>query len=313
MSSDDDDNAPVEDYQALLITGDPTGNVGRIFKHVKDLTKEEFDRYSQAYKTLEDILVTNMFAYFLTSAKTFIANWDAECKAFAKSPLPLNGDPDPVITLGFRLRAAVLAVCSALCYHQERTLEDVIHKFGKESEQFEEVRKIFDNLYDDYFGYRFLARLRNVLIHDTMLAVSLEAEAHANKGNPIAVIELNMDRSALIESDKINPTLTAELEAKPGDPSIIQMLMEVIRPMRRAHRKLLRILNPDLTSVCETIVEFDQIFEGESGVRGLVHKQSPVLKPGFKTGFVPWAGQIVLFARSYTTDDWTDAAGNNWD
>jgi hypothetical protein len=146
-----------------------------------------------------------------------------------------------------------------------------------------------------------------------MLAVSLEAEARANKGGPIAVIELNMDRSALIESDKINATLTAELEAKPGDPSIIQMLMEVIRPMRQAHRKLLTILNPDLTSVCETIVEFDQIFEGESGVRGLVHKQSPVLKPGFRTGFTPWAGQIVVFARSYTTDDWTDASGNNWD
>jgi hypothetical protein len=129
---DSDDNEPVEDYQALLITGDPTGNVGRIFKGVKDLTKEEFDRYSRAYKTLEDILVTNMFAYFLTSAKTFIANWDAECKALATSPLPLNGDPDPIITLGFRLRGAVLSVCSALCYHQERTLEEAAHKFGRE-------------------------------------------------------------------------------------------------------------------------------------------------------------------------------------
>ncbi len=119
--ANDDNNDPVESYQALLITGDPTGNAARIFHNVKDLTKEEFDRYSEAYETLEDILVTNMFAYFLTSAKTLIANWDSECKAFAAAPLPLNGDPDRVITLGFRLRSAVLSVCSALCYHQERT------------------------------------------------------------------------------------------------------------------------------------------------------------------------------------------------
>lgn len=110
----------------MLISGDPTGNVARVFRSVKDLTKEEYDRYSGAYMTLEDILVTNMFAYFLTSAKAFIANWDTECKAFAKSPLPLNGDPDLVITLGFRRRGAVLSVCSALCYHQERTLEEAL-------------------------------------------------------------------------------------------------------------------------------------------------------------------------------------------
>ncbi|OBB80833.1 hypothetical protein A5760_18250 [Mycobacterium colombiense] len=74
-------NEPVESYQAMLISGDPTGNVARVFRSVKDLTKEEYDRYSGAYMTLEDILVTNMFAYFLTSAKAFIANWDTECKA----------------------------------------------------------------------------------------------------------------------------------------------------------------------------------------------------------------------------------------
>lgn len=297
----------------MLITGDPTGNVARVFRSVKDLGKEEYDRYSGAYKTLEDILVTNMFAYFLTSAKAFIANWDTECKAFAKSPLPLNGDPDPVITLGFRLRGAVLSVCSALCYHQERTLEEAVHKFTNDSEEYRAVKAIFSELYDNYFGYRYLARLRNVLIHDTMMAISLEVEAHANRGNPIAVIELNMHRKTLIKSDKINAALTAELESKPGDPSIIQMLMEVIRPMRKAHRKLLTILNPDLSSVCQTIVEFDRIFGGQDGVRCLVHKQSPEARPPFKTGFISLAGQIVLFARSYTTDDWTDANGTNWD
>ncbi|OBB80832.1 hypothetical protein A5760_18245 [Mycobacterium colombiense] len=64
-----------------------------------------------------------------------------------------------------------------ICYHQERTLEEAAHKFTKDSGEYRAVKAIFSELYDDYFGYRYLARLRNVLIHDTMMAISLEVEA----------------------------------------------------------------------------------------------------------------------------------------
>ena len=56
---------------------------------------------------------------------------------------------------------------------------------------------------------------------------------HANKGNPIALVELNLVCGALIESDIVNATLKAELAAKPADPSIIQMMGEIHRSMRR--------------------------------------------------------------------------------
>ena len=82
------------------------------------------------------------------------------------------------------------------------------------------------------------------------------------------------------------------------------MVMEIHRAMHKANRKLLTIIHPDLTSVCETIVEFDKLFEGRDGTRGLIHQASPELRAPFTTGFTPWAGEIVLFARSYTTEDW---------
>jgi hypothetical protein len=57
------DNEPVETRAALLIAAAPDpatqGNV--IFHHVKDLSKEEFDRYSEAYRILDGILVANLF------------------------------------------------------------------------------------------------------------------------------------------------------------------------------------------------------------------------------------------------------------
>jgi hypothetical protein len=38
----------------------------------------------------------------------------------------------------------------------------------------------------------------------------------------------------------------------------------------------------------------------------LIHQQSPELRAPLTTGFTPWAGQVVLFARSYTREDWNN-------
>ncbi|MGB5151865.1 MAG: hypothetical protein WBN99_18480 [Mycobacterium sp.] len=88
----------------------------------------------------------------------------------------------------------------------------------------------------------------------------------------------------MIESKKINETLKSELASKPGDPSIIQMAMETHRALRNANRRLLSILQPDLTEVCNIVLVFDGLFEGMDGVRGLIHQQSPELRAPYTTG-----------------------------
>lgn len=302
------DNEPVEARAALLIAAapDPATQGKVIFQVVKELSEADYERYAEAYKILDGILVTNLFTYYVVATKSLVSLWEEANKAFATAPLPINGDPEMMVSWGTRLRGAVLSVVSALCYHQERAYEEICAEYGKDGLLHQAAKAIFGGLYDGYFGYRYLYKLRNVMIHETMLAVAITAEAYANKGNPVALIELNMDRGALIESDKINATLKAELAAKPGDPSIIQMMGEIHRAMRKANRRLLTILHPDLTSVCETVVEFDKLFQGRDGARGLIHQQSPELRAPLTTGFTPWAGQVVLFARSYTTEDWNN-------
>jgi hypothetical protein len=302
------DNAPVETRAALLIAPapDPSTQGNVIFHNVKELSKDEFNRYSEAYKTLDGILVANLFTYYLVAMKSLMSVWQEANQTLATAPLPISGGPDYMIPLGTRLRGAVLSVVSMLCYHQERTYEEICAKFEKNGPEHQAAKAIFRALYDDYFGYCYLYKLRNIMIHDTMFAVAITAEAHANKGNPIGFVDLNMDRGVFLESDKISPDLKAELASKPGDPSVFQMVMEIHRAMRKANRKLLTMIHPDLTPICETVVEFDKLFEGRDGTRGLIHQQSPELRAPFTTGFTPWAGEIVLFARSYTTEDWNN-------
>lgn len=300
------DNAPEESRAALLVTApsDPATQGNLLFTVVEELSEQDFNRYRTAYKTLDGILVENLFTYYDRAFRSLVTMWKDTCTEFASAAFQLDGYTDKSVELGVRFRTAVLNLVSMLCYHQERTYEEICAKFGKDSPEHQAAKEIFGALYDGYFGYRYLYKLRNVMIHDSIRAVTLSIEAHANRGNPFAFVDLMMHRDSLIKSKKINQTLKAELASKPGDPSIIQMAMEFHRALRDANRRLLRILHPDLTDVCNTIREFDALFEGKDGVRGLIHQQSPEVRAPYTTGFTPWAGEVVMFARNYDTEDW---------
>jgi hypothetical protein len=148
------DNEPVEARAALLIAAAPDpatqGNV--IFDVVKKLSQADYDRSAEAYEILDGILVTNLFTFYVEACRSLGRLWQEASRAFATGPLPISGDPDMMVSWGTRLRGAVLSVISALCYHQERTYEEICAKFDKNGLEHEAVKAIFGALYDDCFG-----------------------------------------------------------------------------------------------------------------------------------------------------------------
>lgn len=303
------DNAPQEVRGAILMASasvNPHGLGFPLMTVIRDnLPQAEFDRYVAGDKLLDRIIVTNLFTYYVEAFKSFVELWKQASETFAVA-LPIGGLSEHIDTRAIRLRGAVLGAVSMLCYHQERTLQEACD--NRNSEQHLQVKAIFSALYDDYFGYRFLVRLRNVMVHDTIEAVSLSSDAYRNNGQPFAMVNLDFCREVCLKSPKINATLKAELASKPGDPSVMQMMMEIHRPLLKANRQLLAILHPDLTDACNSLVEFDDLFEGKEGTRGLIHQLSPELRAPFTSGFRPISDQVLAFARSYTTEDWV-----NWD
>ena len=134
----------------------------------------------------------------------------------------------------------------------------------------------------------------------------MRATSYRNNGNPFTDLLLHLDRDTFLKSRKINASLKAELADKSDDDlNVLQMMMETARPLTRANGRLLAILHPDLRAVCEAVVEFDDLFDGKEGTRGLIHQLSPKLEPPFHAGFNPWSEQVFRFARYYTTEDWT--------
>lgn len=303
------DNNPLEARGAILVSPGSANLYGNGLPSMTvvkdDLSEADYNRYDAANKALDRIIVTNLFTYYGEAYKSLVEVWQEASNAFTSS-LPIMGLTDAIATTATRLRGAVLNAVSMLCYHQERTLDEVCDKYGHDTEQHAAVRRIFNALYDNHFGYRYLYKLRNLMVHESMEAVSLTAKTYRNDGQPFTDLQLSLDRKTFLGSPKINATLKAELASKSEDPNVLHMMMETARPLVKANGRLLTILHPDLTSVCEAVVEFDDLFEGKAGTRGLIHQLSPKLEAPFVTGFRPWSDQVLRFARYYTTEDWNN-------
>jgi hypothetical protein len=69
------------------------------------------------------------------AVKSLVSLWQEANQTLATAPLPVSGGADYMIALGTRLRGAVLSVVSMLCYHQERTYEEICARFEKNGPQ----------------------------------------------------------------------------------------------------------------------------------------------------------------------------------
>lgn len=290
------ENPVIPIHAALLVIDDPSGNAKLLFRNQFKLSKADFERYQRAYKTLFDIVEATFFVYVREACRGLFSMWEESNRRFREGELNALGSEDKRIQLGTQLRTGTLAVCASLVYHQERTYDLIFERFGGESEEMKKAKRLFGELYDDCFGYRYLYKLRNVMVHESMLAVALKWQAVNSKQGPIALTEINMDRSLLIESRKVGVKLREELAGLPGDPSVLQMLGEAVPALREVNKKLLRLIEPNLQAECNAIVEFDRRYCGVQGVRGLIGGQSAELRPPFTTNMTAWAESIISAA-----------------
>ena len=97
------------------------------------------------------------------------------------------------------------------------------------------AKVIFGELHDTYPAYRYMYALRNVMIHDAMDAIALEAiSAFDQKRQPIGMWDLKLDRSFLSQSKKPNATKRAEFAALTENPSLPELLTQIAQPMADA-------------------------------------------------------------------------------
>ncbi|WP_139000208.1 hypothetical protein [Rhodococcus zopfii] len=250
---------------ALLVHQTPVPGEMAGFELVSQLTEADYQRYKAAFETVFETRHSNMLTYVAVAAEDLVNAAQTIGADFGADPS--SRDPESIARIGARLRSKVLTLCATINQHQEQMLAEVERRFGKDSVEWSEVRAEFNQLFDGSFGYRYLYKLRNTMVHYTMMAVSLQLHAGRSGG----AVELKLDRSALLDDQRrLNSTQRQELQALTEDPSIFDLAMDALEKMASANPRILTIANPSLHLACSDLLEFDRLFSGRDGRKCLL-------------------------------------------
>lgn len=289
---------PIDPRGVLIlepVSGDPNGVS---MEQLTILSIDDYSKYSQAYRVINDIAVGGVFTYFLVTASDLRAGIAAANQGFLDRRFAPQTRAVAAQQWAGSLRAAVLSLVSALTYHQEQVyqLASELHRGNEQVRA--AIKSVFSDLYDANRGYRLLYRLRNLMAHHTMEVVALTARALWVKDHVESRFSLRIDRRVAVQSTKLNTEVRKELEEMLHDPDIIDLLEEVWLPLSGANRQLYGILYPDLRRYCEAVLEFESLFRGRVGTRALVRNWDPDT-PGERPSYTAWAPEIFVFAARY--------------
>ena len=300
MGSGGPNNPLIMQPGAIVFEADPNSETTPRTNWLHDLSESDFNRYLDALDALSKIHVTNLFSTVRQSALDFMAVVGDAYNALYEDKISTIR-PDNFIQWTIRLRTAVLGVCAAIHHHhQEQSYAAVKRKFGEDSPEHEAMKVAFGEIYDNCFGYRFLYKLRNCMVHYSMRAVDVGTDSRMHEGQDLRWFEINMKRSVMLKSKKLlNAKLRAELEALHEDPVIIEMQTEAFKELLKTNRQIVEIQYPEIGDICATVREFDQLFEGRDGSRGLAITRSEEIRSPFTFEFYPIAGQVIMAARQY--------------
>ncbi|MBU8841276.1 hypothetical protein [Mycolicibacterium goodii] len=217
-------------------------------------------------------------------------------EASAAGLIQFNSAPDSFATWLTSLRASALSLCSSVVYHQGQVLRRIEKAYGAESPAYSEIKHKFHGLYDGYAGYRFLYDLRNVMVHESMEAVTAAVKQLLVGGQVQSNWIVTIDRSFVAQSDMKKPAKT-EIMALTENPSLLDLADEIAQPLAAVNEASEAKLLDSMSSAYQAVAEFDDMFGGKPGLRAIA--TSPDDRPGpHIPAYTPWSQQVIDLARS---------------
>lgn len=261
------------DSRSVMLYGDPRipGTSGT-WSEITTLSEDKYEEYRNSLWSLDSLLRRSHFAYFRAACLDFINQVEEAGERVANGSIPGSGD-DSIELLSSKFIRSLLAISSLIKFEQDKSLERIQRSRGENSEEHIRATKEYSHLYDENFGYRFLSRLRNIMHHDTMEVIRFSATASATPSGNIGVCEVRLERSAFLDSQRINNSLKRDLRELEDDPLVIEMVVQSLLGLAGLNRFLRPYAYPDLDQYCASIREFEALFQGAPGLRCLADGQ----------------------------------------
>lgn len=285
---------PIEPRGALLITTDSSGQVVN-FELICVLSVDDYTRYTQAHKQISGLLFGSIYTYFASSKSLLRSAVMAANQAADAGMIQPNSAPYTFATWLTSLRAAALSLCSSVAYHQDQMLRRIEKAYGEDSTTYSQVAGQFHELYDGYPGYRFLCRLRNVMVHESMEAVTAAVKRISVGGHIQSRFRVTIDRSFIAQSD-MKKAVKAEIVALRENPDLLDLADAITEPLATVNTAIETLLLDNMSSAFQAVAEFDDLFGGRPGLRAIAN--SPDDGPGpHVPAYMPWSQQVIDIAR----------------
>ncbi|AFM20201.1 hypothetical protein Mycch_5536 (plasmid) [Mycolicibacterium chubuense NBB4] len=286
---------PTDARGALLITTDSSGQAVS-FERIGVLSHDDYTRFTDSYKQIAGLVFGSIYTYFSSSKSLLRSAVMAANQASDVGLVQFNSAPDSFTTWLTSLRATALSLCSSVVYHQDQMLRRIEKAYGAESPQYSQVRSDFHGLYDGFAGYRFLYDLRNVMVHESMEAITAAVKQLLVGGKVQSKWIVTIDRSFVAQSDMKKPANT-QIVALGQNPSLLDLADEITQPLANVNTAIETKLLDNMSSAYQAVAEFDDMFGGKPGLRAIVN--SPGDGPGpHIPAYTPWSQQVIDLARS---------------
>ncbi|WP_163744876.1 hypothetical protein [Mycolicibacterium madagascariense] len=285
---------PTDARGALLITTDSSGQAVS-FEQIGVLSSDEYTRFKDAYKQIAGLVFGSIYSYFSSSKSLLRSAVMAANQASDVGLVQFNSAPDSFATWLTSLRATALSLCSSVVYHQDQMLRRIEKAYGAKSPEYSQAKSDFHGLYDGFAGYRFLYDLRNVMVHESMEAVTAAVNQLLVGGKVQSTWIVTVDRSFVAQSDMKKPAKT-DIVALSQNPSLLDLAEEITEPLATVNKAIETKLLDSMSPACQAVAEFDDMFAGKPGLRAIANAPGAVPGPHIPA-YTPWSQQVIELAR----------------
>lgn len=216
---------------------DPNGRPRKIFKPVRALKDEEYEKLGNAIQS-----VTNIIQGFMVYVHQALKDLDESLQGVVSDPSNISGDVNGHrIELEYRM----LNVCAAIRMYEEHTFSEIDRKYGPKSSQRTTAKSIFNQTYARSLEYRVLYYLRNAITHGSRNLISFAFNASVDQDGSHALdLRLPLQRLKFSNSNA-KATVRQEVRFLPQDPDTLSMCFTVLPVMETMNQQLMPILEPD--------------------------------------------------------------------
>lgn len=230
------------------------------------LTDDEAGQLEQATIELIDFQNTaNLFVLLLWNHQDYLDMQQTYLKSYVSKSLAVF-DKRPI---QLNLNRSLMNYLTSVRSYKDYLYARMKRKYGRNSPEFEQIRRQHDNASKDHFAYRFVSGLRDYAQHNAMPLTYLSMGREIVRKNPLRMtfyIEVGIYRDTLVRNNfSWKEPLKSEVSHLPEVIEIDHYLNDFMDILTNLHRQFLIDESPRLLNSAKFVSDLAKRVECEEG------------------------------------------------